>query len=185
MLHLLKNRDKTYIISVISGLAVLFLILFFIWLLLTGIKNNSKNLISIKNNTAVLETQNNEIEDFKKNYWDYKPNLDKINQLFVDPKNPVDFIKFLEEESYNSGINPKIALLPISQQENQNIITFQLFSNGDFSKIMDFSEKLEAGPYLIEIKSLTIKNSDEEGISKNYASGKVDAVFVIKTFIKQ
>ncbi len=186
-------KNKIYITTIIFGLATLFLILFFVWPLLREIKNNSKNILSEKNNSATLEVQSNEIENFKKNYENYKPNLEKISQLFIDPQNPVDFIKFLEDTAYNSGIKPKISLMPPSQKEKQNVVDFQLFSSGDFLKILNFSEKIENGPYLIEIKNLIIKKQPlgvpagpaEEKNSKNYLSGNVDATFLIETFAKQ
>ncbi len=190
----MQNKNKIYIISILFALTVLFLILFFIWPLFLDIKNNSDNLISVKNDAISLEIQNNEIGNFKKVYEDYKPNLEKMNQLFVNPQNPIDFIKFLENTAQESGINAKISLMPNYQKEDNGTLNFQLFTREDFIKILHFSEKLENGSYLVEIENLTIKNhlsmvpvlpANNNTTSKNYISGKVDATFLIKTFVKQ
>ena len=172
----MASKKKIYTTLIIFVLIAIALVVFSVWPLLTEIKMNSEELLLGKNNIATLGVQANEIENFEKNYENYKPNLEKMEQLFIDSKDPVDFIKFLEKTASDSEITSEISLLPSSQKENQTFITFQFFSNGDFSKMLEFSEKLEAGPYLIEIKNLTIKNSTEQ---------KVDANFLLKVFTKQ
>ena len=160
----MKNplKNKNYITFLIFGLIILSLVLFLVLPLLTEIKNGSKNLLSKKNNTAVLQAQSNEIENFKKEYRNYKTNLEIMDQLFIDPQNPVDFIKFLENTANDTGIKIEISLAPISQQKNEKFITLQLFSSDNFIKIMNFTEKLENGPYLVEIKNVAIKNSPQK-----------------------
>src|SRR5258706_8922742 len=128
-------KNNIYIILSIFGLVIILLMLFFAWPLLIEVKNSSEHLASVKNDMVILDIQNNEIENFKINYQNYKANLEKMNQLFIDPQNPVDFIKFLENTASNSGIKSQISLLPASSQDNQNSITFQLFSSGDFLNI--------------------------------------------------
>ena len=169
-------KKKSYIILLTFILITTVLVMFFVYPLLREIKINSEELLLEKKRTATLEFQAKETETFQKNYSLYAPNLEKIEQLFIDSKDPVDFIKFLEKTASNSGITSKISLLPSPEKDNQNFISFQFFSNGDFSKILEFSEKLETGPYLIEIKNLVIKNSTNQN---------VDANFLIKVFTKQ
>ena len=88
----------------------------------------------------------------------------------------MDFIEFLEKTASDFEITSKISLLPSPAKENQDFISFQFFSTGDFLKILEFTEKLEAGPYLIEIKNLVIKSSTKESVNAN---------FLIKAFTKQ
>jgi hypothetical protein len=177
-------KNKIYTISIVFGLTIIILIIFFVLPSLKEIKENSKDLLLGKNNLAFLEAQVNEIENFKKNYNDYQPNLEKIDQLFVDSKNPVDFIKFLEKTASDFEIESEISLLSLPQGKEQDTVIFQIFSKGDFSKILKFSEKLENGPYLIKIQNLTIKKSEKEKVSKEYSPGEVEAIFLIKAFVK-
>lgn len=178
-------KNKTYIIIAIWTIIILSLVLLIIWPLLSEIKSNSEELLSGKNDAVILRAQSDQIENFKKAYDDYKSNLEKINKLFVDPQNPVNFIKFLEDTASASSIESKISLVPVAPQKDQSmgIVAFQLSSSDDFLKILHFSEKLENGPYLIEIQSVSIKNADTDTSAKNYPSGKVDAVFLINAFI--
>lgn len=187
----MNSNNKIYIISSVFALAALLLFVFYIWPISKEIEQNSQDLISAKNDITTLGAQINETENFKKNYATYKPNLDKIDGLFIDPKNPVDFIKFLEDTASASQITSQISLPPSSENSPQFVI-FQLSSRGSFSGVLNFSKKIEAGPYLIEIENLTIQNS--QGLTngggavsfpKDYSSRIVDAIFTIKVFTKK
>lgn len=170
----MTSKNKIYITLIIFALIALILVVFFVFPILKKIRTISEEIISAKNNTATLGVQAKEIENFKKNYLLYKPNLEKMEQLFINEKDSVNFIKFLEKTASDLGITSKISFLPSSDEEKKDFITFQFFSNGDFSKILNFLEKIETGPYLVEIDDLTIKNSSE----------KVNASFSIKAFTK-
>ncbi len=169
----------------------MFLAVFFIFPLLNEIKINSKDLISAKNRVAFLSAQTKETENFKNNYEAHRPNLDKIEKMFVDSDNPVDFIKFLEKTATDLSITSQISL-PSSKNSmgtGPESIIFQLSSKGSFSEMLNFTQKIETGPYLIEIENLTIQNSQEKDTqekdtSEDYLSRKVDATFTIKAFIK-
>ena len=176
------HGKKTYILLATFGLLILSLILFFIWPLIKEIDHNSQALLMGKNDTVILKMQSDEIENFKKIHKDYQPNLDKMHQLFIDAKNPVGFIKFLEEAASVSSIKPQISLIP--NQKDQNTITFQLSTSGNFLNILDFLKRIENGQYLVEIKNINIKNGDTTNTAKNYPSGRVDATFLINTFSK-
>jgi len=199
----MKKNQIITILSIYGALSLL-LVVFLIYPLFNEIIKNSQDLISEKNNIITLETQVKEIENFKENYETYKKDLEKIDNLFIDPDNPVNFIEFLESAASNSGVSLKISSVPTyteSQKVTQNFITLQFASTGDFSKILGFIKKIEEGPYLIEITNLTIGNPKEtEGgaqiappakttkpakvTPEVYLNRKVDASFSIKVFTK-
>lgn len=181
----MKNNNKIYIILSTFGILSLFLILFLVWPLLQEIENNSQDLISAKKDIIAFNAQIGETENFKKNYDTYKPNLEKMDQLFIDPNNPVDFIKFLENTASSSKVTSKISLPTYSKQVSQNFIIYQISSQGEFLGMSDFLRKIETGPYLIEIENLNIQNSEEKSIVKDYSSRKVNTTFTIKVFIQQ
>lgn len=171
----MKENNKIYTISVIFSAASLILAVFFIWPLLEEIEKNSQDLVLAKNNIATLEAQTRETGNFKKNYGDYKPNFEKIDQLYIDSNNPVDFIKFLENTALSSKITSHISLPSFSGAENKNFIIFQFSSKGKFLDTQDFLKKIETGPYLIEIENLIIQDLED----------KTGAEFTIKAFIKK
>ena len=105
-----KPKNQIYITLFVFGLIILSLILFFIFPYFQEIKNDSEALLSGKNNLAFLGDQVSEVEKFKNNYESYKPNLEKIDQLYVDPKNPADFFEFLEKTASDCQVKSDISL---------------------------------------------------------------------------
>ena len=179
-----NNNQKIYITLLIFALISLFLVIFGVWPLLEDIEKNSKELISAKNNIAILNAEISEIENFKSNYNIFKPNLEKIDQSFIDVNYPVDFIKFIESTASECGIDLEINL-PSSDQQADAYFMLQLSSEGSFSNILNFTKKIESGPYLIEIDNLTIQNSQAEGkTASDYNNRNVTATFNIKAFTK-
>ena len=175
-------NNKIYTTLFILLAVFLILIVFLIWPLFREIQKNSADLVSAKNNIATLNAQTSQITNFKDNYQSYKPELDKIDQLFADPNNLIGFIEFLENTASNSQVTSKISLQPSSFGPNQtpkgapqDFIMFQSSLQGSFSQVMDFIKKIEAGPYLVEIENLNIQNSDK----------KVGATLTIKVYIKK
>jgi hypothetical protein len=183
----MKENNKIYVILLIFAIIILLLSIFLVWPLLKDIEKNSNDLISAKNNIISLSVQTKATENFKINYENYKSNLDKIEQMFVDSSNPVNFIEFLEDVAYNYQVIPQINL---SSTDSQGFISLQVSSKGEFLKVLNFIKKIEVGPYLVEVQNLTIKNSNESkdeqiNIFKNYPSRKVDTTFTLKAFIKK
>lgn len=184
----MKINNKIYTILITFAIGSLFLVVLFVWPLLKEIKKNSKDLVSAKNNIVTLVAQTIETEKFKNDYKTYEPNLEKIDRLFVDPSNPVDFIKFLETAAYEYQVTSQISLQASSQASRRDIV-FQFSSKGGFSQMLNFLKEIENGPYLVEVENLTIQNSQDQAASQKSAladifSRKVDAVFIIKAFIK-
>ena len=186
----MKINNKIYIILSIFTLISLFLIVFFIWPLIIEIKNNSNDLIVAKSNLVNLSSQIDQTNNFKKKYSEYKPNLEIIDQLFVDPNNPVIFIEFLEKEALISKITSQISLTTNSKTSpsSDKYINLQFTTEGIFSNIMSFIKKIEEGPYLIEIEKLTIQNPKKDTqvkIVQEYTSRNIEAIINIKVFTKK
>jgi len=183
----MKTKNKIYQIIIIFLLIALFLVVFLIYPTLKDIKNNSKQILSNKGQLLFIDAENMELDNFKQGYKDYEPNLKKIDQLFIDPQNPIDFIKFLEKTASNSNISVEINLIPPQKNKNGDdppTTFFQIYTKGDFLNILKFSERLEMGYYLIRINSFTIKKSDQSiGEDKSF-SNRVDADFSIETINK-
>lgn len=187
----MQNNKKIYTTFLIFALASLLLITFFIWPIFKSIEKNSRDLVSAKNKIVSLGVQEKEIESFKKNYDNYKDNLYEMEQLFVDPDDPVDFIKFLESKASSSQITLQISLPPSggsSKKSSDDFILFQLASKGRFSDTLNFLKAIEAGPYLLETESASIQNSEigeNESFPKDYSGRKVSATFIVKVFTKK
>ena len=186
------TKNKIYISSAVFSLLSLAFVLFLILPALKDIKAFSNDLLAGKNNLLSLTEQVKEMNVFNKNYSDYKSNLEKIDSLFVDAKNPIAFIEFLEKTSADSKIKSDISLTPGTIKEgsaNAPSIAFQINCEGNFSDIIKFSEKIENGPYLASIQSLMIRKIETQNQSggKNPVepSEKVSAAFSISVLTKK
>jgi len=190
----MKNNNKIYKILSLFSLVSLFLVIFLIFPLFREIKKNSKDLISAKNDIVSLSAQIDETNNFRKEYENYKPNLEKIDQMFTDPDNPVIFVKFLEDTASYFQVTSQISLPPSSQRSQQSLknnsqdfTTFQFSSKGTLNNILSFLKTIESGPYFIEIEDLNIKSSadkENQNSYKDYSKRLVEAVFTIKAFTK-
>lgn len=150
------------------------------------IKNDSRNIVLEENNIISLGNQLKEIESFNNKYSGLNPNLEKIDQLFVDSKNPVSFIEFLEKISSDSQINSVIALQSSLQKEKVSgwqYLTFNISCDGDYLKTLKFLERLENSPYLIEVSNIAIKKSGDS-VALAYSSNSVETFFLLKVFSK-
>lgn len=181
----LRNpKDKIYISAGIFLAIILLLIAFIIFPFFKKIQKDSADSISERNSFASLGAQVAEVEKFKGNYPSYEPNFKRIDQLYVDPANPVDFFKFLEKIASDCKISSNVSLLQDYSRGNSGYINLQIFSNGEFSNILKFIDKIETGPYMVKIKNLSIKKSGITNSSKKSSPIIVDAAFLIEAYVK-
>ena len=183
-------KRKIYIsIIIFSGLSIL-LTVFLIYPLFSEIEKSSQNFLSQKQKLLALEKKVENLEKFKKILPEISTDLKKIDNLFVDPKVPIDFISFLEKTSQDFQLSLKISPgLPLKiEKDPWPSIGFQLSLAGSFSNFTKFLEKLESGPYLIEIQNLTISRLSETELKskefENFLPGDVKANLSIKVYTK-
>ncbi len=182
-------KKKIYIILAIFCFAVLILAVVLIYPLLEGIKENSEQLITTRKELVFLEKQITELKEFKENYQEYKPNLEIIDKLFVDPETPLQFIQFLETRAANSNISLEIsAIIPQREKTSSDLwdnTVFQISLKGSFSNFLRFLEKIEASSYLIESQNLTVNELNKGAIGPEGKSlGNIEANLSIKVFTK-
>jgi len=185
----LKNKINLSLIFLLF--LSIFLIAFLIYPLLKDIKNYSNEIISQKKEILSLENKINDIEKFKKNYAKIKPSLEKIETLFTNSEAPIDFISFLEKTSQDCQVSIKIAPAAITKENGEKpwpSLSFSITSAGSFPNFLRFLEKIESGPYIIEIQNLSIKRLMEAELKlkefENLSLGDIQASFLIMVFAK-
>ncbi|MSU60445.1 MAG: hypothetical protein EXS52_00830 [Candidatus Staskawiczbacteria bacterium] len=97
-------KNKIYITITLFSAAALTLIALLVYPTFKDIKNISGEILLKRVEASSMDFQNRALDNFKKKYKEYGSNLVKINQSFVDIKNPVDFIEFLEKTATESDI---------------------------------------------------------------------------------
>lgn len=97
-------REKTYLAIIIFIIFAAALYVFFISPVYKEIDNESNNLIGQKINLNLIEKKQKELERLEKKYLEIQSNLEKTQDLFVDKKEPLSFISFLEVNAAESNL---------------------------------------------------------------------------------
>ncbi len=172
-----SNKIKISIITLLI-LSICFVV-FLIYPLFQEIEKNSKAILTQKSALKTLETETKNLEKFKPFAERNKENLEKIEEMLLDPELPVDFINFLEKIAGESQISLKVSYL--TQKTNEGTWpAFLVQSNcsGLFSNFLRFLEKLESSDYLIEIQTLNVTKLTET------EEGNVRVNLSLKVFTK-
>lgn len=171
-------QRKIYL-AIFSFVILIFLMAVFVFIpLFESIKDNSKELISQRTNLASLETKIKNLNQIKNAYYNFESNLKEVDELFVNPEVPVEFISFLEKISKDSQIKIKISLASSGKTEEDfwPFIIFQLNAEGVSPNLLRFLEKLENAPYLTEIQNITLSHTEKTNM--------VQATFLLKIYTK-
>jgi len=179
----MNSKNKIYIISGALAIFTILMVVVCIFLL-NEIVKKSEDLAFGKSQVFSLEKEFTDIEGFKKQYGNYQPNLVKIDQLFIDSHNPVDFFRFLEKTASDHGLKLNVSIPKFS---GTAVISgdFQISLFGDFPKIVEFIQAIENGQYLIQIKSLNIAKQTVVGsFAKEQVSNQFNATVSMSVLAK-
>ncbi len=187
-MNVMHPRKQTIILAIIFGIVSLILVLLIIYPLFKEIKRNSEDLISAKRTLISLQTEIENLEQFKEIYKTLKPNLKRMKALFANPKVPINLIKFLEKTGTDSEVLIEISPASFKKTGTDpwSSIGFQISLIGSLPNCLKFLEKLETAPYLIEVQNFFAQwLSEDELRTKKYegfSEGDVTANLLIKVF---
>jgi len=172
----MKITGKINLSIVIFIVLAILIFVFGIYLVFKDIKINSEKIIHQEQELKTLEIQLAGLQKFKAVSREIEETAERIDNLFIDSRVPVDFIRFLEnlaEIHYlDASISPA-ASGKLNKDYWQSLV-FQINSRGSFPDLLKFLEKLENGPYLMKIQNLNIIR-EEQGVR---------AAFSIKVFVR-
>ncbi len=181
------NHNKRYILAMVFLAAAIMLLGFWAYALFGVIAKGSAQILSDKKEVAMMELQNKIVGDFKAKHEQYRADLQKINQLFVDSENPIDFITFLESVSADTGASAQINVVAPVKSENQKAgrqIGFEITIDGRYQNILRFAEGLENGPYLVKITNATVRGLQKDDTGKEVPQGFLEANFSVEALPK-
>jgi Tfp pilus assembly protein PilO len=187
---IIKQKKQILIYIIIFGFFALIFIFFLIYPLFQKIKRNSEDFLSTKKELISLEVQSKNLGEFKEIYQENLQNIEKINNLFINPEVPIDFIGFLEKISQDSKVSIKISLL--STKEEKDIwpsLQFQISATGSFNNFSKFLKRIDTTSYLVEIKNININRLTEDELKtkgfEGLSSGDIKATIVLKVYTKE
>ena len=163
---------RTYLtISLILGLMILADLVFLLFLF-KQIRGHSQSLSSGQEQINLLEQERKGLEKIKTFYKEEHPNIEKIENVFVDSETPLGFIDFLEKTAGNSGL--AIEIPSIKKETGKGFfssLTLEISLKGSFPNLMRFLEKMENSPYLIEILRADIRRIEEKKLGEKGFEG--------------
>lgn len=175
--------EKRTNISIVTFIALVILITFFvIHPIFREISKDSQWLVSEKSRFLTMSDRIKDLKSFDVLYENREEVLGQIDDLFIDPEVPVDFIDFLEKTADQSSVNIEISPFSVGKKGKDSwpFLNFQITISGSFPSFLLFLEKIENGPYLIEIKSLTVNQAKEAKRSE----GNIEAILSLEVFSK-
>jgi len=163
---------------IILGITALLLVGLVIRPLISNIKYSSENLVFQKERLAELENKSENIKKFQIAYGSRQANFEKMNRLFINKEEPINFIKFLEKEAKTAHLSIEITPVTVKTVASDfwPSTDFSLTLNGSFPHFLQFLNRLESSPYLIKLSNL---NLDKPGQSAN---GDIAISFQMKVY---
>lgn len=182
----METKNKIYLIVSFFAAIMVLLGYFFIFPLLSDIKEASSRLSREISEAAGKKEKTGLFSAFARDFPLYELNLRKIDGLFIDNKKPVNFIQSIEKLSAETGIESKISLPPAAGKQEAGPwphITFKIEQSGDYKKINEFLKELENRPYLFKIQDFSIKAELKAGAKT--APATYGASYAINVFTKK
>lgn len=186
---ILKRKIFFILISII--LIVFILMLLLVIFLIKDIQRNSQEFLLERKMLTLMEREFQEFENFERDSAFYQSNLEKLDKLFLNPKVPIDFVQFLEEESGNIGLLIKISPSIITSRKSDpwESIGFQILLTGSFPNCLKFLEKLQISPWLLEVQMTEVKRITEKELQleglKDFSLGDVSFSIILKVYTKE
>lgn len=182
---------KIIIISIPLSIVLVCMIIFLIYPTVRDISKSSKDLFDLKKESYLYKDGADRMGSLKESRAKIESIENKVDNLFVDAKIPINLIEFWEKTA--KGANILIDISPISLKtsgENSwNPVGFQIIATGSYSNFMKFLVKLENSPYLTSIDNLTLKNLNENEVaaenSKKITISDVRGILDIRVFSKK
>ncbi len=137
-------------------------------------------MIAQKRTLAELEKKSENLKRFQSTYEIYRANLKKIDQLFVDKEEPVDFIEFLEGEAGRAKLTIDLAPLTLKAEEGDfwPSTSFRVEMAGSFQNFLKFLDKIESSSHLIALSNFNLNKPTQN------TNGDIIISFQIKVYIK-
>jgi len=155
---------KIYISLVIFGTLFLLFVFLIYLLALNQIKKDTQDLVFQRDVYFSLKSKEGTLEKLSKDYQNLRPELAKINDLFLDPENPIKFLNYLEKTGNSLGLSVKTSSLSFSQDEKNpwSALCLQVFLTSDFSSFTRFLESLENSPFVLQLQNLNLEKTNNE-----------------------
>ncbi|MCX6765132.1 MAG: type 4a pilus biogenesis protein PilO [Candidatus Nealsonbacteria bacterium] len=184
----LFSKNKILIAHLLTFLVFALIVVFFVRPLWMDIKSNAKQLFETKRDFEFIKEKSDKINLVRSDYKRMESDLSKMSGFLIDPKTPIDLIKFWESTAKEESLNIDIGSYPLEKVDSDlwPSMGFQVKLTGSYSSFMRFLKKVESSQYFFEVKSLSIVKSAEKVNEKTNQAipGGVSASLGLKVYTK-
>ena len=152
-------HKKKVIIYVAVTILLLSMVVFTLYYLGQGIRDDYQTLLVAKKDEVLMAKDIENIAEFNNIALSYASEFVSFEGIFINPDIPIPFIEFLEEASQASQL--ELDIVPSDPERVKgdpwSSMDFSLTLEGRYPDFVEFIEKLESAPYLMELRNLSIK----------------------------
>lgn len=161
---MITAKRKIHLTLLSFGILCILLVGFGVMPIVKQIQKGSQDLALKKATLDLLKNQILNLKEFRENYELLEQDLNKIDDSFIDPEAPIDFIEFLESEAQNANLEMMISPFSFPPQKDDpwQSTGFRVNLGGSFSDCLRFLERLEQSPWLIELSQLDVERMAEK-----------------------
>lgn len=174
---------KKIIIYVGGTVILLSMTAFILYYLGQGIAEDYQTLLMTKKETARITKDIENIAEFENIALSYESEFVSFEGIFINPDIPIPFIEFLERASQASSLELRILAHDPNKIEGDpwSSMDFQLTLEGYYPNFIEFVEKLESAPYLVELRNLSIRKFQGR---TDKPAGHGEFTLLVRTFVK-
>jgi hypothetical protein len=186
----LPSIKKIHWSVAVCGVFGALLIIFVIFPSVKEIRKNSQMTLSEKNKILSMSAEEENTKKAEVLYKSHQSDLDTIGNLLVNSEAPLEFINFLEKNANLCRIHLEISSMTKNTEKGGPwpSLSLQVLVVGSFSDFLKFLEKLENGPYLIEILGINTDLISEEklmtGEFGKLSPTDTSTILSIKVFVR-
>lgn len=160
---MISSNKKIYFVLVIWIIFFAVLIEFGFLPFVKELKRSSQELAFQKKAQDLFQFQIENFKNLQENFPTFQPIIEKIDSSFVAEEVPIEFIEFLEYLTGDAGTSIKISPLRVTRSATDpwTPVGFNVFLEGPFPNCLRVLERLEQGPWFIEISKLDVGETKE------------------------
>lgn len=136
--------------------------------------NEAATNIALAERTLTLQSKQRTTSQDEAAYNALQERTNKLGVYYIQSKESVAFFDSLDTLADQSGINQTLRLLTEPSQQKRQPIDIEFTLNGDYSKVIDYLDKLQRQSWLLVLRQLEIN-------VENPTSGTVRAIATVNT----
>jgi len=180
----MKAKQKTIIAAVSFGVFTVIFLVMVVYAVLEGVVEDRGQLVTHKRELLQLqgyEKSSRELEVFSTQYAE---EFVRLENLLVDSETPIAFFRFLDNTADLFRLRIEKAPGSVQHVKGDRWPSFEIRLAGDglYPDVIAFLQKIENGPYLLEIKTFTL--TTEKGFTDRGSQGEVEFTSSWKVFTR-